>query len=398
MEERRVELPESAWERLRKRPVLLAALVVACVVVLAGVGLGAYVALRRSPTSAPVGSTRSPRPAPPAETSSSQPATRANEPTSSTKPRTKPRTTKPPPAPAVPTLVRAPLLAYHVGPQLFVAHGDGSAPTEVGTLDVAAMSLSPDGKTLAVVTNASNGEHRLVLLDVATRAQTVVGPAEPVPPAWEASSASLVYQLGAHSPRIHRVRRNGTGDVEVLQGGNPGVSPDGRVVIASEPTAGGTGGLLRVFRSGSASTIDTQSFASALTGGTSAIWFATADGGYAGGEVWSVGYGGGSMRRLAVLPDVGPSSPEAIVPSPTQRELLVQVLGDDGFSRLFVVDLTGRVTPITSRRDAYPVGWSADGRRVLFVEGNTLLGEPTLLVSARSDGTGKRVLIEGAQP
>ena len=397
MEERRVELPESAWERLRKRPALLAALVIACVVVLAGAGFGAYVALRRSPV-APIGSTRSPRPAPSGETSSSEPATRANEPTSSTKPRTKPRTTKPPAAPTSPTLARAPLVAYHVGPQLFVAHDDGTAATEVATLDVAALSLSPDGKTLAVVTNASEGDHRLVLVDVATRVQTVVGPAEPVSLAWEASSASLVYQLGAQSPRIHRVRRDGTGDVQVLQGGNPGISPDGRVIIASGPTLGGKGGLLRVFRSGSASTIETQGFASALAGGTSVIWFATADGGYAGGEVWSVGYGGGSLRRLAVLPDVGPSSPEAVLPSPSQRQLFVQVLGDDGFSRLFVVDLAGRVTPITTRRDCYPVGWSAEGRRVLFVEGNTLLGESSRLMSARSDGTGKRVLIEGAQP
>jgi Tol biopolymer transport system component len=83
--------------------------------------------------------------------------------------------------------------------------------------------------------------------------------------------------------------------------------------------------------------------------------------------------------------------------SPDGAYLAYAESGDDGYSRAFVYDVAKRTSVALSvRRDTYPVCWTHDGSRVLFVEGNAFQGEATALMSARPDGMGRAVLVAGA--
>ncbi|MDP2400994.1 MAG: hypothetical protein Q8M66_03365, partial [Actinomycetota bacterium] len=115
-------------------------------------------------------------------------------------------------------------------------------------------------------------------------------------------------------------------------------------------------------------------------------------------EIRVARYDGTSDRRL-----VGPPATQRpfayghLTLSPNAEYLLFAEVGDDGYSRAFVAPVTGgSVRALTVRRDTYPVGWSADGSRIFFIEGNAFQGESTALMSVRPDGTGRRVIVEGA--
>ncbi len=83
--------------------------------------------------------------------------------------------------------------------------------------------------------------------------------------------------------------------------------------------------------------------------------------------------------------------------SPDGRRLLYAAHGDDGYSRTFVLGLDGsEPVPFTVRWDTYPQTWSADSHRVFFIEGNAFQGEPTKLMSARTDGFGRTEVVPGA--
>ena len=84
--------------------------------------------------------------------------------------------------------------------------------------------------------------------------------------------------------------------------------------------------------------------------------------------------------------------------SPDGGSVLLSAMGDDGYSRLWVVNVeSGRFSALTTRRDAYPYAWDGQGR-VLFFEGNTFQGETGALVSALPDGTSRHFVVTGAQP
>ncbi len=76
------------------------------------------------------------------------------------------------------------------------------------------------------------------------------------------------------------------------------------------------------------------------------------------------------------------------------------VVGDDGYSRIYTVDPEGRSRRILpGQRDVYPVAWSIDGDRLFYIEGNTYQGEEglTALFSATPLGTGKQFVASGAR-
>ena len=76
------------------------------------------------------------------------------------------------------------------------------------------------------------------------------------------------------------------------------------------------------------------------------------------------------------------------------------VVGDDGYSRIYTVDPEGRSRRILpGQRDVYPVAWSIDGDRLFYIEGNTYQGEEglTALFSATALGTGKQFVASGAR-
>jgi Tol biopolymer transport system component len=88
----------------------------------------------------------------------------------------------------------------------------------------------------------------------------------------------------------------------------------------------------------------------------------------------------------------------SVRPSPDGELLALAAQGDDGYSRTFIVS-SGGGTPIAlaNRRDSYLHGWSAAGDRLFLIEGNTFQGETTSLVSVARNGTGRRILVPGAE-
>jgi hypothetical protein len=82
--------------------------------------------------------------------------------------------------------------------------------------------------------------------------------------------------------------------------------------------------------------------------------------------------------------------------SPDGAKVFAAAGGDDRYSRLWVVDIaSGKFFAIQTRRDAYPCCW-ADSARILYFEGNTYQGEPSVLASILTDGTGRVPIVTGA--
>ncbi|RJQ56422.1 MAG: hypothetical protein C4521_00380 [Actinobacteria bacterium] len=89
-----------------------------------------------------------------------------------------------------------------------------------------------------------------------------------------------------------------------------------------------------------------------------------------------------------------------IVWSPDGRQIAVGRSGDDGYSRVRVIDLSGKIEAweVNADRDVYPACWSVDGSRLLYFEGNAFQGAPSNLWCVRRSGTSRRVVIDAAAP
>jgi len=84
--------------------------------------------------------------------------------------------------------------------------------------------------------------------------------------------------------------------------------------------------------------------------------------------------------------------------SPDGRQIAVERTGDDGFSRMGVIDASGRLPgwDANETRDTYFASWSADNSRLLYFEGNSFQGAPSNLWSVRRSGTSRRVVVKDA--
>ncbi len=297
----------------------------------------------------------------------------------------------------------APLMAYRLDGSLWVAREDGTDPAEVAPYREGPFSLSPDGTMLAV---ASGGV--MVIVRVETGAVTTIGPAEHTRPAWASDSSAVLYVRGAPdaggTQEVWRVPASGIGARRVLQGHAPRVAHDGTVVAL--PASAGTGsagasGFVWIVRPSSMPVrVSTPgAVTSADVSGGRVVYATVASEGDAGGPaIWSVRFDGSDTRRIAQAPAADrPFGYTDVCLSPDGTHVMATMTGDDGYSRTQIVCMgTGRVTQLSVRRDTYPIGWSSDGTGVLFVEGNAFQGEPTAVLGASRDGTGRRVLVERA--
>lgn len=305
---------------------------------------------------------------------------------------------------------RAPFVAYRFAGGIWVSREDGTEPVKVADSEQGTFALSPDGSAVALV---EQGE--LTILPVDLRQRTVVGDAQPHALAWEADSSALLYLRaieGGHGvTEVWRAsRRIGVGPVKVVQAGAPAVASDGTIAalpipgVVMDPTAGS----LWVLPSGrSATQVATrgQPAACAVEGGV--IAYAVIGMRYTDvtgtekqidPEIWVMRVDGSTPRRIVGKPQTQrPFGYANLMLSPDGQRLLYAEVGDDGYSRASIVPVAGG-TPVslTVRRDTYPLGWSADGASVFFIEGNAFQGEPTALMTARAGGLGRRTVIEGA--
>lgn len=301
-----------------------------------------------------------------------------------------------------PSPKRAALVAFRREGRVWVAAEDGSSAKAVFSSGEGAYALSPDGKTLAVCSTGT-----LVLVDIAVSEAVTVGPAAGLAPlSWAPDSSWLVFTVRSGSGgEIAYVRRDGSGRRVLVRGASePAVSPEGERLAYVRP--GRSIEEPQLFLTPLERSNEDREPLSGTSGVTAFGWVASDQ----GGVVFGLGRGPDGQASLWRLAEDGSrpvclgrsSADPAVVfgdlhSSPDGRLLLHAERGDDGYSRTYVVGVDGSGRrPVPSRRDTYPYGWSADGSRVLYFEGNPFQAESTRFMSVRPDGTGRVVVAEGA--
>jgi hypothetical protein len=391
------EQPDTRWWMTidrRHRTVLTVAAIVGVVLLAVGVGVG--VAVLGSASTAPLGPKN--RVLTPAQKTTAATETTAPMPTETTATTATLTAT----SPAAPASAANGFVAYRQDAAIWVARQDGSDPHMVFSSALGPYALSPNGSTLAVVDTASG---TFSLVDISSLRATVIGTAVPEQPAWAPDSSHVVFTTqpsGTHDTLIEQVSRDGTGRRALGPGSEGRVAPDGSVIgISTDRGAGDTpmvvytGPASRLL--GSGVTVD------AVAPIPARVVFADA------GDVvlpahrrlpslQSIALDGSDQKVLVARPKTAAGAFfDDVVASPDGAWIAYTEAGDDGYSRLFAIRSSGgKATALSIRHDDYIVGWSADGTEILFIEGNAIQQETTRLMAVRPNGSGRRIVVDGA--
>ena len=155
-----------------------------------------------------------------------------------------------PPTGKTPAATPSPRIAFVLGGRIYVSDPDGSNAVAVAPQG-GAYSLSPDGSTLAVVTQdkTAGGTAGTVSLFDTTRGTllSVGSQALGSPPAWSPDSSWLVFTSGTADTLISRVSARGGTPTQVARPGtSPSVSRDGAFIAYARSDGLGLGGPLYV--------------------------------------------------------------------------------------------------------------------------------------------------------
>ena len=307
------------------------------------------------------------------------------------------------------TIVRSPKIAFRLGGQIFVANEDGTQAKAVYRSQSAPFALAPDASALAVAPPTSGGP--AVLVDTASGRSVAVTGAVDLP-AWAPDSSWLAYTAKDASGTfsVRRIAPDGTGDALLTKpGAAPQISPDSSRVafvktnqspdedplsvlavatrkVTTPPRVGGK----RIAKANGA-----LDFAWSPSG---ALYFAQTGGSADSGYVGLLDKSLGSGTKLTSLPTTPAGlAPDDLAFSPDGKHIVLTENGDDGYSRLVVVDVAGkRVSSLSTRRDAYPLRWTVDGKAILYIEGNAIQMEKTSLYRINPDGTRRLMVVSGA--
>jgi predicted small lipoprotein YifL len=296
-------------------------------------------------------------------------------------------------------------IAFRLGTTIYVAAPDGSDPIPAARLGEGPYALSPDGRTLAVVSGG-----RLSLVDVASGGSVDAGEAWSSGalmgecPVWLPDSRSLMYVRRAPGDAeghvVRRISSDGTGARSVTPGRSPSVSPDGRVIAVIGSDGSGPDSAVVVSRNGgSFKQVEIPGHVvTAVAAGNDRLFVGvlSPDGSCA---IVSVRMDGSRLLSVAGAPvDLPRTVWGALRLSPDGSRLVACATGDDQISRTSIIPVGGGSAVLVDvRRDTYPKGWSRSGEYFNYIQGNAYQGEETALLRMKLDGTERRVLITGAQ-
>ncbi len=286
------------------------------------------------------------------------------------------------------------LIAYRRAGSIRVAKPDGTGEVTLAKSSEGVFSLSPDSRTLAYVDAAAK---KLVLVDVASRTPVTVGPAALDRPVWPTGSGWCAYTGAGTQAGVRRVSRDGSGASTLFAGESPTVSRDGSVIAGIRISADGSTSLV-ILRSGRATTVPVTGFALDIAVTPSRVFYAVAADDLADAEIRSADLSGGGTIVLRSGTQAGArSSFQELCVSPDGLRLAFAEAGDDGYSRLFAMNVGdgSAFVPLSVRRDDYPLCWGCDGR-LYFIEGNAWQGEATSLMAVGPDGTGRTTVLKDA--
>ncbi len=334
-----------------------------------------------------------PRPTVPTATSTAQPSV---EPT--------------PPAPAAPVTAESAILgsskvAFTLGGRVYVANVDGSGAVAVAPAG-GSYSISPDGTRLAIVYPPGAEQPAggaVAVYDTATGAVSPIGArAYPEPPQWAPDGAWLVYASGAEVTSIKRAETVGGSSITLAKrGASPKVSPKGEFIAfgaSVQPDISDSVTIARTDGRGSATLGSSAGALSWAWGPKGELYFLRPTDDARGWDLWVSKPPRFSAKKVGSAKPTAPAYlMHGLAVSPDGTYVLAVATGDDEYSRMWVFDVEAqRFRSLGTRRDAYPYGWSADGA-VLYFEGNSYQGEPSALMSIRPDGTGRRMIVSGAE-
>ncbi len=289
------------------------------------------------------------------------------------------------------------LIAYRKSGELYVGTGSGTAATVVARSGEGPYALSPDGRVLAHVTG---GRLWLVTVDdgraVDAGAASGEDPGLGECPVWSPDSKYVYFTRAGAGGRaeVWRVTAAGGEAERVMSGGCPSLSPGGRVLAAVD-----AGGVM-VSVAGAAPRLIAVAGATpvAVAAGDAELFVALID--VSGGSaIERMAIDGGRRTRVAGPPVDAPRATWGVLRlSPDGARLAVAAVGDDRYSRLSLFDLgSGRVTPVSSRRDTYVRYWDAGSRFLYYVEGNAYQGETTRFMRVEPSGLGRALVVDGAE-
>ncbi len=292
--------------------------------------------------------------------------------------------------------------------------GRGSARQIVPISDAATYLLSPDHRRVAY-TKPKGREKPLYVTELAGGATAKV--AENVDAlqgfayCWSPTSDRLAYTAPVYSggmrvgERLYTVGADGSARrLLVDRAGSPAWGPKGTIAFRRVDmshgawqidTVGASGGnVKRVPSSYQATSYDWAAskahLAFAVTepsarGGLSTVWVLR-EGETSPQPVLQEKLDQATYTRLSWSPDGG--------------QIAVEATGDDGYSRVTIIDTSGlnSTWQVNSRRDNYLATWSADGSRLLYFEGNVFQGAPSNLWNIKRNGLSRRVIEENAAP
>lgn len=227
--------------------------------------------------------------------------------------------------------------------------------------------------------------------------------------AWSPSNDRLVYTVPAHSgsvrtgERLETVAFSGRNRKHLVgQAGAPVWGPRGKICFRRVDVAHGTWRLWTVDADGGAPKRVPSSSQATSYGWAprqADLAFAITQSKNAGGLsiVWVLKEGETSPQPL-LQEKLNKARYSNIAWSPEGRLIAVEVAGDDGYSRVTVVNAAGMNVSwqVRPERDDYLLGWSIDGSRLLYFEGNVFQGAPSNLWSVKRNGTSRRVVVTDA--
>ena len=309
----------------------------------------------------------------------------------------------PPPPSGVSTTVPSAgrRIAFHLGKTLYISSENGKFKTPMHVTGTN-YALSPDGRSVAAIEDgklmvASVGQH-LLASSPATPGLT----AEAVAPVWLPDSSAVLFVRADKDGTAHiwTLNRASGAASEFVQGAGVAVAPDSQTV-AVLPTEDVTTPTISVSRlsGGAGTTFQVPSGEPvAIAIGRDRVFVSTVSA--AGSSaIWSVTYDGKKKVKLVGDNPAGSSSVTygELMLSPDGKKLLFAADGDDGYSRLWTVPTSGGTpTAISGRRDGYALGWSKDGKGIIFIEGNAFQGQTTSLWLSDLKGRHRTKLVEGA--
>jgi hypothetical protein len=384
-----------------KRRVLLIVGVLALVAVLVGVGVAFAVLAKRTPANKPPAYTPAEDTSAAASSLTTSSLTATGTSGSATTTGAASSTTNVNDGAQSGQIVRAALVAYRKDDRIWVAKEDGTGARSVASSHAGAFALSPDGKTLVLVQGLNPASDHSVLIDVASGAKAQLPLAVDLP-TWAPDSSWLAYTAGSSKVgySVRRVDRTGSHDALLIgSGAQPRISVDGKRVAYTGHVTATPSDVLHVVDVATRKTYTVPSAQGALhyawaSGGT--LYFVKDATGTVVGWLGAANADLTKSSVVASLPTGTNVAPDQLFPSPDGSKVLFAMVGDDGYSLMYMADVAAKkIALLSTRRDAYPVEWLLNGSGLLYVEGNAIQKETPALTRMDADGTHKKVLVSG---